>query len=155
MEGKEISTEKDPKKDPKDSLNLPIKKDTTNYLLKIFPSKDNITLIFKLEKEKIKTYYYYAKYDLDDFKKISKKFSQETNIKNIYTKMKDIILNHTCKLEKKGLQCDLKFYKQNKEKIAIFSLKKKIVAQERLNELLLFQIQEDKAKIKELRKKST
>ena len=36
MEGKEISTEKDPKKDPKDSLNLPIKKDTTNYLLKIF-----------------------------------------------------------------------------------------------------------------------
>ena len=155
MEGKEISTEKDPKKDPKDSLNLPIKKDTTNYLLKIFPSKDNITLIFKLEKEKIKTYYYYAKYDLDDFKKISKKFSQETNIKNIYTKLKEIILNHTCKLEKKGLQCDIKFYKQNKEKIAIFSLKKKIVAQERLNELLLFQIQEDKAKIKELRKKST
>ena len=155
MEGKEISIEKDSKKDPKDSLNLPIKKDNTNYLLKIFPSKDNITLIFKLEKEKIKTYYYYAKYDLDDFKKISKKFSQETNIKNIYTKMKDIILNYTCKLEKKGLQCDIKFYKQNKEKIAIFSLKKKIVAQERLNELLLFQIQEDKAKIKELRKKST
>ena len=55
MEGKEISTEKDPKKDPKDSLNLPIKKDTTNYLLKIFPSKDNITLIFKLEKDGIQT----------------------------------------------------------------------------------------------------
>ena len=155
MEVKELSKENNSIKDPIDSLNLKIEKDNINYLLKIFPSKDNISLIFKLEKDKIQTSYYYAKYDLDDFKKISKKFQQENNIKNIYFKMKEIISNNTCKIEKKGLTYEIKFYKQNKEKIFFFTLKKKIVAQERLNEILFYQIQEDKAKIKDLRKKST
>ena len=148
MEVKELSKENISIKDPNDSLNLKIEKDNINYLLKIFPSKDNISLIFKLEKDKIQTSYYYAKYDLDDFKKISKKFQQENNIKNIYSKMKEIISNNTCKIEKKGLTYEIKFYKQNKEKIFFFTLKKKIVAQERLNEILFYQIQEDKAKIK-------
>ena len=155
MEVKELSKENNSIKEPNDSLNLKIEKDNINYLLKIFPSKDNISLIFKLEKDKIQTSYYYAKYDLDDFKKISKKFQQENNIKNIYFKMKEIISNNTCKIEKKGLTYEIKFYKQNKEKIFFFTLKKKIVAQERLNEILFYQIQEDKAKIKDLRKKST
>ena len=72
----------------KNLLKLPIKHDNIKYLLKIIPSKDNISLIFKLEKEKIQTYYYYAKYDLDDFKHLNKKFAQETSIKGIYHKVK-------------------------------------------------------------------
>ena len=44
----------------KNLLKLPIKHDNIKYLLKIIPSKDNISLIFKLEKEKIQTYYYYT-----------------------------------------------------------------------------------------------
>ena len=152
MEGKEITIENSSLEESKDLLKLPIYFDNTKFLLKIFPSKDNITLIFKLEKEKIQTYYYYAKYDLDDFKLINKKFSQEINIKNIYYRMKDIIINQTCKLEKKGIKYDVIFMKKNKEKTAIFTLKKKIVAQERLNDLLIIQIQEDKAKIKVLKK---
>ena len=152
MEGKEITIENNSIEESKDLLKLPIDFDDTKFLLKIFPSKDNISLIFKLEKEKIQTYYYYAKYDLDDFKLISKKFSQEINIKNVYYRMKDIIINQTCKLEKKGIKYDVIFMKKNKEKTAVFTLKKKIVAQERLNDLLIFQIQEDKAKIKVLKK---
>ena len=152
MEGKEITIENSSLEESKDLLKLPIYFDNTKFLLKIFPSKDNITLIFKLEKEKIQTYYYYAKYDLDDFKLINKKFSQEINIKNIYYRMKDIIINQTCKLEKKGIKYDVIFMKKNKEKTAVFTLKKKIVAQERLNDLLIIQIQEDKAKIKVLKK---
>ena len=139
----------------KNLLKLPIKHDNIKYLLKIIPSKDNISLIFKLEKEKIQTYYYYAKYDLDDFKHLNKKFAQETNIKGIYHKVKDIINNQTCKLEKNGLKYDINFIKKNKETTAIFTLRKKIVAQDRLNDLLLLQIQENKAKIKVLKKQIT
>ena len=148
MEGKDLTCIKE----SKDLLELKIENDNIKFLLKIFPSKDNISLIFKLEKEKIQTYYYYAKYDLDDFKQISKKFDKEINIKNVYYRMKDIIINQICKLEKNGLSYKVHFIKKNKETTAVFTLRKKIVAQERLNDLLLVQIQNDKNIIKNLKK---
>ena len=148
MEGKDLTCIKE----SKDLLELKIENDNIKFLLKIFPSKDNISLIFKLEKEKIQTYYYYAKYDVDDFKKISKKFDKEINIKNVYYRMKDIIINQICKLEKNGLSYKIHFIKKSKETTAVFTLRKKIVAQERLNDLLLVQIQNDKNIIKNLKK---
>ena len=148
MEGKDLTCIKE----SKDLLELKIENDNIKFLLKIFPSKDNISLIFKLEKEKIQTYYYYAKYDLDDFKQISKKFDKEINIKNVYYRMKDIIINQICKLEKNGLSYKVHFIKKSKETTAVFTLRKKIVAQERLNDLLLVQIQNDKNVIKNLKK---
>ena len=148
MEGKDLTCIKE----SKDLLELKIENDNIKFLLKIFPSKDNISLIFKLEKEKIQTYYYYAKYDLDDFKQISKKFDKEINIKSVYYRMKDIIINQICKLEKNGLSYKIHFIKKSKETTAVFTLRKKIVAQERLNDLLLEQIQNDKNIIKNLKK---
>ena len=148
MEGKDLTCIKE----SKDLLELKIENDNIKFLLKIFPSKDNISLIFKLEKEKIQTYYYYAKYDLDDFKQISKKFDKEINIKSVYYRMKDIIINQICKLEKNGLSYKIHFIKKSKETTAVFTLRKKIVAQERLNDLLLVQIQNDKNVIKNLKK---
>ena len=148
MEGKDLTCIKE----SKDLLELKIENDNIKFLLKIFPSKDNISLIFKLEKEKIQTYYYYAKYDLDDFKQISKKFDKEINIKSVYYRMKDIIINQICKLEKNGLSYKIHFIKKSKETTAVFTLRKKIVAQERLNDLLLVQIQNDKNIIKNLKK---
>ena len=51
-------------------LKLPINlNEEEKYLLKIFPSKEGESLIFKLEKEKILTYYFYAKFNFRDFKK--------------------------------------------------------------------------------------
>ena len=148
MEGKDLTYNKE----SKDLLELKIENNNINFLLKIFPSKDNISLIFKLEKEKIQTYYYYAKYDLDDIKQISRKFDKEINIKSVYYRMKDIMINQICKLEKDGLSYKVHFIKKSKETTAIFTLKKKIVAQERLNDLLLVQIQNDKNIIKNLKK---
>ena len=148
MEGKDLTCIKE----SKDLLELKIENDNIKFLLKIFPSKDNISLIFKLEKEKIQTYYYYAKYDLDDFKQISKKFDKEINIKSVYYRMKDIIINQICKLEKNGLSYKVHFIKKSKETTAVFTLRKKIVSQERLNDLLLVQIQNDKNIIKNLKK---
>jgi DNA gyrase/topoisomerase IV subunit A len=68
----------------KNLLKLPIKHDNIKYLLKIIPSKDNISLIFKLEKEKIQTYYYYAKYDLDDFTKLDNNYFISSDYWRLY-----------------------------------------------------------------------
>ena len=155
MEGKEFTTKIDIYEESQDIINHTIEIDDIKFFFIIFPSKDNISLIFKLEKEHIQTYYYYAKYYLDDFKQQNKKFEKEINIKGIYTRMKDIITNHICKLEKEGLKYYIHFTKKTKEEIAVFTLRKKIVAQERLNDLLMVQIQESKIKIKELKKKIT
>ena len=51
----------------KDLLKLLINFEEEKYLLKIFPSKDNISLIFKLEKERVETFYFYAKFKRSSF----------------------------------------------------------------------------------------
>ena len=56
------------------------------YLLNINSSRDNINIIFKIEKEKIQTYYFSSKFDLKDFKRINKIFiifqnEEKNNIK--------------------------------------------------------------------------
>ena len=155
MEGKGITIENFSTEECKDLLKLPIEKDNIKFLLKIIPSKDNESLILKLEKEKIQTYYYYAKYYLEDFKRMNKKFSQELSIRNVYNRMKDMLINQTCHLAKNEINYEIHFLKKNKEKSASFFLRKKIVAQERLNDMLVIQIQEDKAKIKLLKKQIT
>ena len=57
------------KEEHKDLLKISLHLENEKYLLKIFPSKDNISIILKLEKEKIKTYYYYGKFCLNELKK--------------------------------------------------------------------------------------
>ena len=136
----------------KDLLKIPLNKEEEKYLLKIFPSKDNISIIFKLEKEKVQTYYYYAKYDLKDFKQINKKFISEKNIYNAFLKLKEITQTSICKIEKKLMKMNIQFTKKNTEFSAIFTVRKKIVAQSRLNAQIIEQIQENKAKIKMLKK---
>ena len=136
----------------KDLLKLPIDLGEEKYLLKIFPSKDNISIIFKLEKEKIETYYYYSKLDLKDFKQINKKFISDNNIYYAYIRLKEIIQNCKCSLEKQRMKIIIKFKKKNTEFSTIFTVRKKIVAQNRLNSKLVEQIQENKSKIKILKR---
>ena len=139
----------------KDLLKLNINYEDEKYLLKIFPSKDNISIIFKLEKENIETYYYYAKFDLDNFKQINKKFISDKNIFNAYIRLKELCLNYSCFLDKKQLKILISFKRQNSEFSPTFTLRKKIVTQYRLNFQLVQQIQENKAKIKLLKKQIT
>ena len=138
--------------DSKDLLKLNINYNKENYLLKIFVSKDNKSIIFKLEKEKIRTYYYYGKFYLNELKKMNKKFNSDNNINNIFINLKLITQNYICSLEKKSLKIKILFIKNNTEKITIYSLRKKIVEQKRLNFQLNEEIQENKLKIKFLKK---
>ena len=132
----------------KDIIKTPVQYEKDHYLLKIFPSKDNISLIFKLEKEKVQTYYYYAKFQINDFKNINKKFNADTHIINVFLRLKDITKNYECSLEKKILKMNLSFIKKNNENLGIFTVKKKNVRQNRINLKLVEQIQENKSKLK-------
>ena len=134
----------------KDLLKLPIVLCEKQYLLKIFPSKDNIFLIFKLEKEKTETFYYYAKFDLNYFKQINKRFTNDNNIYNVFIHLKFMIKDYVYTLEKNKMIMNVIFQKNNSE--LSFSLRKKIVSQNRLNYELVGEIQENKAKIKLLKK---
>ena len=150
MEENDIIELKQKKEESKDLLKLPLDLSDKEYLLKIFPSKDNIFLIFKLEKEKTETFYYYAKFDLKYFKQINKKFTNDNNIYNVFIHLKFMIKDYIYTLEKNKMIMNVLFHKSNSS--ISFSLRKKIVSQNRLNFELVGEIQENKAKIKSLKK---
>ena len=139
-------------KEPKYCLKLQISLEDEKYLLKIFISTDKLSIIFLLELEKIKTYYYYGKFYLNEFIKINKNFNSDKNIIAAFSRLKDITKNTICNLEKKSLKIKICFLKNNSEFIAIFILRKKEVEQKRLNFLLEKEIQENNVKIKLLKK---
>ena len=153
MELKENDCEYQKFKEKKDSITLTINKEEEYYLLKIFPSKDNLSIIFKLEKEKIKTYYYFGKFYFKEFQQINKNFNSNNNIINIFSSLKEITNNYICSLEKNSLKIKVIFKKNKFELINdIFILKKKIVNQNILNLQLSNEIQENKSNIKILKK---
>ena len=132
---------KDSNYDIFDILQFNINLDDEIYLIKIYPSKDNITIIFKIEKEKIKTYYYYEKFDLRDFKQKNKIFINDENIKEVFITLKNIIDKSSKTLVKNLYKTIIKFYKEN-EFVIDFTLRKKIISQNRLNPILISQIED-------------
>ena len=153
MDLKENDCEYKEIEESKDLIKLPIIKEAENYLLKIFPSKDNLSIIFKLEKEKIKTYYYFGKFYFSQLQQINKKFNSDNSIINTFLSLKEITKNYICSLEKNSLIIKVLF-KKNKydSNNIIFLLKKKIVNQNILNLQLSNDILENKSKIKILKK---
>ena len=140
------------KKESIDIIQICLNIDEEKYIIKIYSSKDETSIIFKIEQEKIQTFYFYEKFDLRDFKQKNKKFISNENIKDAFNTLKEIIEKNTTKLEKKSLKMNLIFLNKS-EIIVSFSLRKKIVSQNRLNPLLVEQIQDNKSKITLLAKK--
>ena len=128
--------------------------DDNEYTIKIYASKDNTSMVFKLEPDKLQTYYFYEKFDLRDFKqKNSKQFSSDESIQEIFITLKSLIDKCTIELEKNALRIDV-IILNKKENLISFSLIKKIISQNRLNQLFVDQIQENKSKLKELKKQA-
>ena len=122
------------------------------YLLNINSSRDNINIIFKIEKEKIQTYYFSSKFDLKDFKRINKIFIIDNNIHNIFLHLKNICKKSIFNLEltKKGNKIFIIFQNEEKNNIK-FSLLKKLVSQEKINPILDEQICDNKLKLNKLK----
>ena len=111
-----------------------------NYLINIYPSKDNITIIFKIEKEKVLTYYYYEKFDLKDFKKRGKKFLFDENINDVFSTLKKSINKCSILLNKNLFKIFITLSDKDGY-IADFTLRKKILSKYRFNTLLMNQIE--------------
>ena len=119
------------------------------YLIKIYISKNNTTIIFKIEPEKIPTYYFYEKFDLRDLRKKDKKYISIDNINEAYINLKELINKSSISLEKKSSKMEVKFL--NKLEVIIsFTLRKKLVTQIRLNPLLIEKIQYNVNKLNEV-----
>ena len=61
MEFKENETDTKEIQITKELIKIPIYYKDEKYIINIYPSKDNINIIFKLEKDKVITYYFFEK----------------------------------------------------------------------------------------------
>ena len=152
MENKENEKESNETIISENNIKIPIYLNGEKYIINIYPSKDNINIIFKLEKVKIITYYFLAKFDLKDFQKINKIFIFDKNINDIFTSLNLLCRNYIINLESTIKEYKMIIVFQSKENKKIkFTLFKKIVSQEKINPLLGGQIEDNKIKLNILR----
>ena len=126
-----------------------------NFSLKIYFAKDKQSIIFKVEQDNIQTYYYYEKFYLLDFKNNNKRFNLMNNLNEIYLNIKYIVDKYSTKIEEEATNKIKIEFSNNSEIIATFSLRKKILSQNRLNPILEQQIQLNKNKIKAIKKQAS
>ena len=152
MENKENEKESNETIISENNIKIPIYLNGEKYIINIYPSKDNINIIFKLEKVKIITYYFLAKFDLKDFQKINKIFIFDKNINDIFTSLNLLCRNYIINLESTIKEYKMIIVFQSKENKKIkFTLFKKIVSQKKINPLLGGQIEDNKIKLNILR----
>ena len=130
------------------NIKSPIYLNGEKYLMNIYLMTDNINIIFKLEKEKIITYYYSSKFDLKDFNNMSKLFLEDINIQDIFLHLKDLFIKATINLEKtdKENKIYIIFQISDAKKIK-FPLYKKLISQKKINLILEEQIIDNKLKL--------
>ena len=129
--------------------------DEINYTLNIYFSKDKQSIIFKIEQENIQTHYYYEKFYLKDFKRDYKRSTLMNNLSEVFQDIKLIINKYSTKIENDpSNKVKITIY-NNSDILANFTLRKKILSQNRLNVVLMDQIQENKNKVKSIKKQST
>jgi len=144
-ESKEIST-------TENNIKIPIYLNEEKYIINIYPAKNHINIIFKLEKEKIITYYFFAKFDLKDFHQLNKVFLIDKNIKDIFISLKLLCKSYIINLQPSNKEYKMFLVLQNLENKKIkFTLNKKIVSQEKINPILEEQIEDNKIKLNILR----
>ena len=150
MNNSEDNENEQSKEENSDIIRISSNVDDEKYIIKIYSSKDHATIIFKIEIENIQTFYFYEKYDLRDFKQKNKHYFPSDNLQEVFNTLKQIVEKCSTKLEKKSLKINISFIIES-ETIATFTLRKKIVSQNRLNTLLVEQIQDNKSKINDLK----
>jgi len=130
-----------------DKIKIPHYYKNEKYLISIYISKDNININFKLEKEKIQTYYFFEKFDLRDLNQKSKLFLTYRNIKEIFVKLKEISNSYFIDLEIKGNKISIIFKNISTNAVIKFALRKKIVSQKKINNLIEEQLGDNTSKL--------
>ena len=145
-----FETEQELKEKAKNMVKIPISLEGIKYILKLYLSEEKNSIIFKLEKERILTYFHFEKFFLHDFRQKSRIFMIDYTITQILSHMKKLIIKSEIAAEIKdenNLIIIMKSTEENKY-LLNFELKKVILAQNQLNLRLDEQVQENKAIIK-------
>lgn len=135
-----------------DIIEVSQKTDETTYFLKIYYSKDKQSIIFKVEQENIQTYYYYEKYQLSDLKKGNNKFNKMNTLTEVYQNIKLISDKSTSKFEIESSNKIKISFLDKSQTLLDFTLRKKVISQNRLNSIIIRQLEENKTKIKSIKK---
>ena len=135
-----------------DIIEVSQKTDETTYFLKIYYSKDKQSIIFKVEQENIQTYYYYEKYQLSDLKKGNNKFNTMNTLTEVYQNIKLISDKSTSKFEIESSNKIKISFLDGSQTLLDFTLRKKVISQNRLNSIIIRQLEENKTKIKSIKK---
>ena len=135
-----------------DIIEVSQKTDETTYFLKIYYSKDKQSIIFKVEQENIQTYYYYEKYQLSDLKKGNNKFNEMNTLTEVYQNIKLISDKSTSKFEIESSNKIKISFLDKSQTLLDFTLRKKVISQNRLNSIIIRQLEENKTKIKSIKK---
>ena len=147
MEFKENETDTKEIQITKDYIKIPIYYKDEKYLINIYPSKDNINIVFKLEKDKVLTFYFYEKFDLKDFKQKNKIFSKDINIKESFSRLTEIAKKYFINLEIKGIHMNILFKNIYTNDNFKFNLKKRLVSQSKINSSLEEQLTDNTTKL--------
>ena len=135
-----------------DIIEVSQKTDETTYFLKIYYSKDKQSIIFKVEQENTQTYYYYEKYQLSDLKKGNNKFNKMNTLTEVYQNIKLISDKSTSKFEIESSNKIKISFLDKSQTLLDFTLRKKVISQNRLNSIIIRQLEENKTKIKSIKK---
>ena len=137
-----------------DFIKVSQKIDEIIYDLKIYFSKDKQSIVFKIVQDNIQTYYYYEKFQLFELKNNYKRFNNLNTLTDIYQDIKSIVDKYTPKFEIESLNKFKVSFVNNSEIIFELTLRKKVLCQNRLNALIITQLEENKSKIKSIKKNS-
>ena len=125
-----------------------------NYFIKIYFSKNGQSIIFKVMKENILTYYYYEKYNLSNLKENNKIFNSMNNLLDIFQNIKNNVDKYSLIMENDSSNSIKILLNNNSEMKSIFNLRKKILSKDKLNPILIEQIQENETRLKTIKKHS-
>ena len=96
-----IEKEQEIQEKAKNMVKIPLTLEETKFKLKLYLSEEKNSIIFKLEQERILTYFYFEKFFLHDFRQRSRIFIIDYSITQILSHVKKLLTKSEIYLGKK------------------------------------------------------
>ena len=139
--------------DQNTSVKILFPKTESKYIIKIYISKKNTSITFKVENIETSCYYFSEKFVPIDLRKKFKGIISQGNIDIIFDDIKNIINNCKLNIDEDKNKLNLIFLKDNNNNSKfIFELSKKFICQNRINRVIIEKINYNIQKLKIVQK---
>lgn len=133
-----------------EKIQLSFPEEEAKYNIQIYPSKNKKAITFKIEEINFFSHYFYLKLDYNDFNLQYKGMISTENIEKSFCDIKNIINTNKINLQK----CANKIYLIIRQDInnteIVFKLKKKVICQNKINQMLTEKINNNLKCLKEI-----